>query len=165
MDNAPYGSAAVPVAWPVAPIDTGLNALCLIAGYHRIAAQPEVLAKQMALGQPAVVNDILRAARLLGMKARHVTGVSASRLVRLPTPAIARLKDGGFAIFSGTNAAGQLRLVDPATMAARELEPAGLLEATDGSFILLQRKFLGAGASASGFGFRWFLPSIWRYRR
>ncbi|SDN74346.1 type I secretion system permease/ATPase [Ensifer sp. YR511] len=146
-------------------IDSGLKALCLVAGYYRIAAQPEVIAKQLALGEKAAADDLLRAAKLAGLKARHVSAVSAARLTALPTPAIACLADGRFAIFAGSTSSGELRLVDPATMETREVDAAELLRLTGGCLILLQRKFLGAGASATVFGFRWFLPSIWRYRR
>ncbi len=166
MDNAPTGSHH-PVASEseALVVDSGLKALCLVAGYYRIAAQPEVIAKQLALGEPAGADDLLRAAKLVGLKARHVAAVSPARVSGLPTPAIACLSDGGFAIFAGATSSGELRLVDPATMEAREVDAAELLRLTGGCFILLQRKFLGAGASATVFGFRWFLPSIWRYRR
>ncbi|WP_065377053.1 type I secretion system permease/ATPase [Ensifer adhaerens] len=145
--------------------DTGMRALCLVAGYYRIAAQAEVIAKQLALGAPAAADDLLRAAKLVGLKARHVSSISLARLSALPTPAIACLADGGFAIFAGATSSGGLRLVNAATMETLEVDAAELLRLTGGNFILLQRKFLGAGASATTFGFRWFLPSIWRYRR
>ncbi len=146
-------------------IDSGLKALCLVAGYYRIAAQPEVISKQLALGELAGADDLLRAAKIVGLKARHVSAVSPTRLSALPTPAIAYQTDGGFAIFAGATSSGELRLVDPTTMETREVDAAELLRLTGGCFILLQRKFLGAGASTTVFGFRWFLPSIWRYRR
>nr|WP_026620359.1 type I secretion system permease/ATPase [Ensifer sp. WSM1721] len=145
--------------------DNGLRALCLVAGYYRIAAQAEVIAKQLAFSEPALTDDLVRAAKLIGLKARHVAAVSLARLSGLPTPAIACLADGGFAIFAGATSSGQLRLVNPATMETREIDASELLRLTGGNFILMQRKFLGAGASAATFGFRWFLPSIWRYRR
>lgn len=166
MDNTPAVSHFAATSELEPPqVDNGLRALCLVAGYYRIAAQAEVLSKQLALGEPAVADDVLRAARLVGLKARRVSGVSERRLSGLPTPAIACLADGGFAIFAGATSTGGLRLVDPETMETREVDAAELLRLTGGNVILLQRKFLGAGASATGFGFRWFLPSIWRYRR
>lgn len=165
MDNSPIADDVPrPTGAPVPPADAGLTALCLVAGFFRIAAQPEVLSNQLALGQPSGADDILRAARLVGLKARRIAGVSERRLSALPTPAIACLTDGNFAILAGATSNGQLRLVNPVTMETEELEPREVLERTAG-FILLQRKFLGAGASATAFGFRWFLPSIWRYRR
>ncbi|WP_105381362.1 type I secretion system permease/ATPase [Neorhizobium alkalisoli] len=145
--------------------DRGLTALCLVAGFYRIAAQPEVLAKELALTEPAVAGDILRASRLIGLKSRHVSRVSSGRLSGLPTPAIACLQTGGFAILAGVTSTGEFRIVDPLTMEANEVDTVGLLDQTGGSFILLQRKLLGPGASSAAFGFRWFLPSIWRYRR
>lgn len=166
MDTSPVSLQALG-APPSSEVrkDAGLTALCLVAGFYRIAAQAEVLSKQLALLQPATADDILRASRLVGLKARQVNRLSALRLSGLPTPAIACFKNGGFAILAGATSAGEYRVVDPNTMEARELGAAALLEMTDGRFVLLQRKLLGPGASAATFGFRWFLPSLWRYRR
>lgn len=83
-----------------------MRALCLVAGYYRIAAQAEVIAKQLALGAPAVSDDLLRAAKLVGLKARQVPSISLARLSALPTPAIACFADGGFAIFAGATSSG-----------------------------------------------------------
>ncbi|WP_051440874.1 ATP-binding cassette, subfamily B, bacterial HlyB/CyaB (plasmid) [Ensifer sp. WSM1721] len=165
MDNTPAVSHSAAIPELEQQTDNGLRALCLVAGYYRIAAQAEVIAKQLAFSEPALTDDLVRAAKLIGLKARHVAAVSLARLSGLPTPAIACLADGGFAIFAGATSSGQLRLVNPATMETREIDASELLRLTGGNFILMQRKFLGAGASAATFGFRWFLPSIWRYRR
>ncbi|MGO8657857.1 hypothetical protein ACC771_19955, partial [Rhizobium ruizarguesonis] len=45
------------------------------------------------------------------------------------------------------------------------VEAEELLALTSGEFILVQRRFAGPGASQQNFGFRLFLPAIWRYRR
>ena len=72
------------------PLDPGLRALCGIAAYYRIGADPVQLTRELALGaRQANEADIIRAAKLIGLKARLVEKVTAERLATLPTPAIA----------------------------------------------------------------------------
>src|SRR5271165_2001333 len=95
-------------------LDAGLRAFCGIAAYYRIGADPVQLARELALGdREADEFDLIRAARLIGMRARLVAGANAERMGRMPTPAIVRLKSGAFAVFGGRGQTGLCRLVDP----------------------------------------------------
>ncbi|TIX89172.1 type I secretion system permease/ATPase [Rhizobium sp. P44RR-XXIV] len=157
-------------ALPTAPADTlpradsGLAAIAAIAGYFRIASNPDVLARDLALSKEAGRNDLLRAAKLVGLKAKYLEIQSNARLATLPTPAIVCLTDGRFAIFGGAAPDNTWRVIDPIDFSSRNLGAHELLAETSGHFILLQRRLAGPGASQGNFGFRWFLPSIWRYR-
>ncbi|MFW8583952.1 type I secretion system permease/ATPase [Rhizobium beringeri] len=153
---------AVPEA---AIADSGLAAISAIAGYFRIASRPETLSRELALTAPAARDDLLRAAKIVGLKARTVRVDKIKRLTTLPAPALASLTDGTFAVFAGVAAEGRYRLINPIDFSARNVEPEELLALTSGEFILVQRRFAGPGASQQNFGFRWFLPAIWRYRR
>ena len=63
---------------PSQPLDGGVAALSLIAGYYRIAADPAQLRHQLALtGRLAGAEDLVRAANLLALKSRIVRGVTA----------------------------------------------------------------------------------------
>ncbi len=146
-------------------VDSGLSALCGIAAFYRIPADPQSLARELALLQPALAEDLQRAGRRIGMKTRIVRNPDAARLAGVPVPAIVELQSGGFAVLGGRNAAGAHRLVDPITRMDRELLPGDLLAAIKPYVLLVQRRAFGAGADPETFGFRWFLPSIWRYRR
>lgn len=151
---------------PSTRVDTGVRALCAIAGYYRIAADPGHIVRELALGEhDAASADLLRAARLAGMKARIVRKPSDKRLRTLPVPAIACLKDGSHAVYSGPTPAGSYRLVDPVTRVVRDVSLAELRTELADELILLQRRFRGSGIDPTTFGFRWFLPSLWRYRR
>jgi subfamily B ATP-binding cassette protein HlyB/CyaB len=144
--------------------DTGLMALSAIAGFYRIATQPEMLARELALRAHAGQSDIVRAALSIGLKSRMVSVRGAHRLKTLPVPAVACLDDGSFALLAGTSEDG-FKLINPIGFTSRIIGAAELLALTNGEFILVQRRFAGAGASRESFGFRWFLPSIWRYRK
>ena len=157
-----------PTAPPVAnppPLDAGLRALCGIAAYYRISADPAQLSRELALGdKEADEFDLIRAAHIIGMKARLVSGATARRFARLPTPAIVRLKSGALYIYGGRGASGLCRLVDPISHGASETPLDALVAEAGGQALLVARRVGGAGASPSSFGFRWFLPTIWRYR-
>jgi subfamily B ATP-binding cassette protein HlyB/CyaB len=56
-------------------------------------------------------------------------------------------------------------LVDPVTRAARELPPEELQAEIEPVLILVARHFRGVGADPRTFGFTWFAPSLWRYRK
>ncbi len=147
-------------------LDPGLRALCGIGAYYRIGADPAHLARELALGdREADEFDLIRAAQMIGMKARLISGASASRLGKVPTPAIVRLKSGAFAIYGGRTPSGLCRIVDPISHAAAEMPLDVLADETGGQALLIARRVGGAGASPSQFGLRWFLPTLWRYRR
>jgi ATP-binding cassette, subfamily B, bacterial HlyB/CyaB len=113
----------------------------------------------------AGAEDLVRAARLLELKARIIGGVTPKRLGAIPYPAILELKDGGFAVLAVAAEQGKVRLVDPLARTAKEvpLEEAEAL--SSGAAILVTRRLGGAAIDPNTFGFRWFWPSIQRYRR
>ena len=148
------------------PLDPGLRALCGIAAYYRIGADPLQLARELALGDRASDEfDLIRAAQLIGMRARLVAGANVERMGRMPTPAIVRLKSGALTVFGGRGPSGLCRLVDPITHAASELPLDELARETGGQALLVARRVGGAGVNPKTFGMRWFLPTLWRYRR
>ncbi len=152
---------------PRASVDaSGLMALCGIAAYYRIGADPAHLHKELALfARAATEPDLVGAAHLVGLKARVVENPSEKRLAGVPVPAILPLAAGGFCIFSGKTASGLWRIVDPATRVARELTFDDLRAIIEPRLLLVARRLGGTGADPRNFGFHWFLPSLWRYRR
>jgi ATP-binding cassette, subfamily B, bacterial HlyB/CyaB len=147
-------------------IDPGLAALSLIAGYYRIAADAAQLRHQLALtGRFADAEDLVRAANLLELKSRVVRRVDAKRLGAIPYPAILELKAGGFAILAAPAEKGKVRLIDPIARTSKELPLDEAEASSSGSAILITRRLGGAGIDPNTFGFRWFWPSILRYRR
>jgi subfamily B ATP-binding cassette protein HlyB/CyaB len=154
-----------PLAGNAVRLDGGLASLSLIAGYYRIAADPTQLRHQLALtGRLAGAEDLVRAANLLRMRSRAIRGVDARRIGGIPYPAIIQLKDGSFAVLAAAADRDRVRLVDPLARTAREttLEDAEAL--SSGTAILVGRRLGGAGVDPNTFGFRWFWPSIIRYR-
>ncbi len=158
-------AASAPVT-PTFQPDAGLRALCGIAAYYRIAADPTHLQRELALlGREAGVTDLMRASGVIGLKARRVARTTEKQLAATPAPAIARLREGGFAVFGGRLPDGRFRLVDPVTSIDRAVSAEEFFAAVEPQLLLVGRRLGGAGYDPKSFGFRWFLPSVWRYRR
>jgi len=156
-----------PIAAAPAPRgDSGLLSLAMVAAHYRIACDAAQMAHDLGLGERrAGVEEIVRAARRLGLKSKLRRRQEIKRLRSVPLPAIVGMKDGGFAILTHRLDDGRMRLVNPLarSQALEALESiAGLWS---GDLILVTRRLHGAGIDPVKFDFSWFLPSIWRYRR
>ena len=148
-------------------VDSGLTALCGIAAYFRIPAEANALRRDLALGsgQTAGEDEVVRAARLLGLKAAVGKLAFPAGLETLTAPSLLQDKAGGFHVFGGKLPDGRFRIIDPVTRIERP-EPAEAFAALfQPSALRVARRFRGAGIDPETFSFRWFLPFIWRYRR
>ncbi len=147
-------------------VDSGLRALAGIASYYRIAADPRQLHRELALGERAAVDgDLVRAANLIGLKARILSKVTTKRLLSVPCPAILRQNDGRYLVLVGKLPSGALHIVEPISGSHREVPIEDLWANVEPVIIMVARRFGGTGIAPDAFSFRWFLPSIWRYRK
>ena len=153
-------------ASPGEPMDSGLTALALVAGHFRIAADPLQLRRQLALtGRLAEAEDVVRGANLLQLKSRILKRVTPRRLASIPYPALIGMQGGGFALIAVGSAKGLARLIDPIAHTVREMTVQEIAALSSREVVLVTRRLGGAGADPNTFGFRWFWPSIFRYRR
>ena len=146
--------------------DFGLFAIAVVAGHYRIAADPAQLNHDLGLGGRASTSkDLARAAIRLGLKARVVPKASLARVRAAPMPCIIGMKDGTFRVVIGWNTTDdKARLGNPVTRGVEDVSPSILSELWTGELILLTRRYGGKGIDPGLFGFRWFLPPMWRYR-
>ena len=151
---------------PNLTVTRGLISLAMIAAHYRIACDPGQMAHDLGLGhRAATAEDVVRAARRVGLKSHLRSGQDAARLGSIPLPAILGLKDGRFAILTHRLADGRMRLVDPIER-GQALENVDAVAARwSGEIVLITRRAGGPGVEPPKFDFRWFLPSLWRYRR
>ena len=139
--------------------DVGLHALCGIAAYYRIVATPVQIRRELALrGQEAGPDDLVRAAQLIGLKARIISPLEKGRLAALPAPSILRMRSRAYEVYGGVMPSGEYRLVNPATRADRTLPLDRLIEEA-AEAILVSRNLAGAGIDPQTFSLKWFLPS------
>ena len=152
------------VAEPPPPrIDSGLAALVLLARYHSVAVDPEALRHQFVLGERLFdVSELLRAARLLSLKARWVSSDSAG-LSSVPKPCIAVMADGGFLIVGAVDATRVL-VQDPAVSAPAALERAEFDRRWAGRLLLITRR-AGLVDELRRFDLSWFVSAVVKYRR
>jgi len=147
-------------------VDSGLMSLATIAGHYRIAVDPFQLAHDLGLGiRTATGRDIVRAAQRIGLRARQLSDQPLKRLGAVPLPAIIRRKDGSHCVVGARAPDGQFRIADPVTRIVQQESAEAVALAWGGEVILVTRRFGGAGIDPTTFGFRWFLPSLWRYRK
>lgn len=146
-----------------APTDSGLAAIVLIARFHAIAVDPEGLRHQFGTtNRPFSTDQILRAAKLLNLKARALESDWA-RLPATPTPAIAELKDGRYLIVGAADA-DKVLVQDPAAPQPATLKRDEFEALWTGGLILLTRR-AGVAAAGGRFDLSWFIPAVLRYRR
>jgi len=177
-DNAAHTSlavigapgSAVPPSSTKAP-SGDLIALCAIARFHQIAADPANLAHQLGLtsSSAVTVSDLLRAAQHLGLKAK-LSKTTPDRLALTPLPALARIKtpDGEVKTVILAQCDGQrVLLQDPGagSNAGPTIEPLDVfITQWTGELILIASRASLAGQLAK-FDFTWFIPSLVKYRK
>lgn len=143
-------------------LDTGLVCLALLLQFHQIASDPEQLRHDLGLGgEFCSADDLLRAARRQGLKARKVK-TSFRRLERTPLPAIAPLADNSFVILAAASF-DKVLARDPRTAAPQQIARETFEADWTGELILVTSRASLAGI-ARQFDFSWFIPEIIRYR-
>jgi subfamily B ATP-binding cassette protein HlyB/CyaB len=147
-------------------VDSGVMSLATIAGHYRIAVDPFQLAHDLGLGtRPSTGRDLVRAAQRIGLKARYLPAQTMKKLGTVPLPAIIRKKDGSFCIIGARSPDGQYRVADPIRRVIQQESAEAVASIFGDEIILVTRRFGGVGMDAESFSFRWFLPSLWRYRK
>ena len=160
--------SALPPATQRAAFDSGLASFVLLLGFHGQPADAEQIRRERGRGdEPFEPDDMLRAARRLKVKARHISA-TVDALPTMPLPAIARERDGTFFILGKVDAGGPdgapTALIQRADAPAPEVwDSAMLAERFDGSLILLTTREQMAG-EARPFDISWFIPALVKYR-
>jgi ATP-binding cassette, subfamily B, bacterial HlyB/CyaB len=161
--------AGVPAgdAGPRSPTgDSGLIALAAIAAHYRIASDPAQMSHELGLGEtPASAEDLVRAARKIGLKAAISVKQTIKRVTSSPMPVILGMADGTFAVLTHRLPDGRLRLINPVTRGQSLVTVDEFLPTWSGTLVMVTRRAGGAGADPKASHFSWFLPSIWRYRK
>lgn len=142
-------------------IDKGLYYLLTIAAYYGIPANAENIIHSMAMeGKAFENNDILRAAKLLKMKARTAK-ISVDKLHRMTLPAII-ISSNGYLLLLKTDSNRFLILDEPGGK-TKVVDKIELNENWDGEIILFIPRLMQNRDIK--FGFKWFIPTILKYKR
>ena len=142
--------------------DAGLECLAVIARFYGLAADIGRLRHEFLRSDKRLdANELVRAARYSGLKARAVQS-SWQRLQQTPLPAIACRKDGHFLVLAKL-VDGKVLVHDPLE-SQPQLFPKELFETHWSGLLVLVTRRARVRTGESRFGFRWFIPSIIRYR-
>ncbi|MHA6720044.1 type I secretion system permease/ATPase [Sphingomonas sp. RS6] len=140
--------------------ESGLQALALLLGVHRVATTPEQLRHELGHSESPSGDDLVRLAkRHQGVRAKIVE-VPRGALARHPLPAIADGPEGWFVI-GGLTEHGVI--IQRAGRAAEQVDRDGLDAIWSGTLVLLTTR--ASAAPQLRFGFAWFTQQLHRYRR
>lgn len=148
-----------------API-SGFAALALAARVLGLPADAAGLAHELGCrpGQPATTNELLRAAKILGLKAKSVTA-NWIKLNPQHLPVVARHRDGGSFVIARITPEDQRVLIqDPRAGRPQLLTRQELESIWDGDLILLTRR-VKASDERARFDWHWFVPALVKHRR
>jgi subfamily B ATP-binding cassette protein HlyB/CyaB len=150
-------------------MDTGLQCLVALAGFHQLPADAAQISHQFAIpGQPLGNTEILRAAKALTFKAKLFT-FPLAKLIGSSLPAIAKTQEGDYIILARiaeedgvpTKVLVQdLREQTPKTLSVDEFN---LL--WSGEVIFLSRRLGIRESLQQKFDISWFIPSLIKYRK
>ena len=149
-----------------------MAALCTIARFHQIPADPATLVHQLGLssGDPFTADDLLHAAQHLGLKAKRSRS-TPERLALTPLPALALMRsdDASLRVVILAQCDGQRVLFQDVGSDNASSRPT--IESLDvftpqwtGELILITSRATLAGALAK-FDFSWFIPALVKYRK
>ena len=151
-----------------------LAALCAIARFHQVAADPAALAHQLGLSSNDLLAsaDLLRAAKHLGLKAKRISS-SIERLGLTPLPALAlmRTSDETLRVVILAQSDGKRVLFQDVSTSAADTTGRPVIESAEvfaarwtGELILVTSRASLAGELAK-FDFSWFIPALVKYRK
>lgn len=142
-------------------MDEAIECVVLAAAYYGIPADARQLTYQLALNdKKADSNDILRAAKLLKLKAKRVH-VKNHKLSKLPLPAILKTNDNHYMILAKVVKDSYLILY-PNEQTPRMLKEEELLSCFSKEAVLLVPRALQDREIK--FGLKWFIPTILKYK-
>lgn len=157
----------------------------MIAQYHGVAADAAQIKHAFAIGNNGMSSmDIVKAARELGFKAKAVD-IQYERLQKMSLPAIVEMKaavtphtnplpqqerepetkGGGEFLILAKVETDRMLILHPAENKPRILCRDEFLSQWVGKIILLSHRGTGFFGSDEAFGLKWFIPSIWKYRK
>ena len=162
--EAPEPDQAIETAQPTSSAtadDMGLAALVMMLRIHGIGADAEQIRHRSASATIGV-NEMLRSAKELGLKAR-VSNTTWDQLSVTPLPGIAVLRDGGFLIL-GKVGEDKVLVQNPTSPRPEALSREQFEAKWDRRVVLMARRASLAELTRR-FDITWFLGAIYKYRR
>ena len=141
------------------PSDSGLAALVLLLRFNGVGVNSEQILHRF--GGDIGVSEMLRCAKEFGLKARTCHS-KWQRLINMPLPGIAVLRDGRYLVLAKANK-DQVLLQDPFSPRPTLMSRSDFEAIWDGRLILMARR-AGLVDLSRRFDISWFLGAIHKYR-
>jgi ATP-binding cassette, subfamily B, bacterial HlyB/CyaB len=141
--------------------ESGLGALVLLLRIHGIGADAAQIRHRSGTATIGI-TEMLRCARELGLKAR-VSTTKWERLVAIPLPGIAALRDGRYLVL-GKAVEDKVLVQHPSSPKPEAMTRAEFEAIWDGRLVLMARRVTLSDLSRR-FDITWFLGAIHKYRR
>ena len=120
-------------------LDTGLICVALLARFFGLPCSPEQLEHWFGgFGRTSAVQDVITAARFLGLKAR-LSSADWDKLTNAPLPAIVELDPGRFAVLAKVGQDTVL-LQDPRQQRPQTLSKSEFLASWSGQMVLVTKR-------------------------
>lgn len=139
--------------------------LCVVAGHHRRAADPQQLARALGFDARAAWSEsqLVLAAKELGLTAKSAE-TSWERLPKLVLPVMAQLKTGEFVVVLRLESDDRLIIGDPREPRPQRLDRSSFEDLWSGRVLLIKNR-LSLDNPNRPFDLWWFAPAIWKYRK
>lgn len=144
-------------------IDTGLSCVVILSRFFELQTDPAQLHHQYGQsGKKFTEQEILLSLKRLSLKAKQITS-NWAQLSKTTLPAIAKHKDGHYFILAKADDEKVL-IQDPLEQRPLSLPREIFEDAWSGELILVTRR-AGLLGEFRKFDFKWFIPSIIKYRK
>lgn len=144
-------------------LDSGL--FCLVTAARVLGIPVEYRQLKRAFsdsGEALDLISLLRAAKEIGLKARHMR-VESEKLSKLALPAIAVLPDGMYGVILKVNQ-DKILYLDPGAQRPKMLDWPELHSFWRGELILVTKRFTIADLNRQ-FNLKWFIPAVMKYKK
>jgi ATP-binding cassette, subfamily B, bacterial HlyB/CyaB len=144
--------------------NTGVECLSVIAGLHGKHADSQQIIHAYALDSSEPdTGTLIRIAKDLKLKAKRIK-VTSDKLDKVPLPAIVKLTGEGYGLLAKKNPDNKSWLfLNPQNNKPEMLEQDRVDDLLTGEIILISPK--STRLKEEIFGYKWFVPAIWKYRK
>jgi len=143
-------------------IDTGLRCFGMLVRFLGVGVDLEQIRHAYAIGSEGMtIIDMVRAGKELGVKAKTAK-VEFERLPKLKLPAIVKLNSGKFIILAQVEKEKVL-IQNPTQNRPQTITKEEFINQWTGEIILFIHR--GLKRYNEKFGIKWFVPSIWKYKK
>ena len=142
-----------------------LEAVIGVANFYGIGVDLSNLHSELGnMVQNVGAVEIIKSLRFVGLQSKSIQVKSLERLKKIPVPAILKMNDGHFIIYTGFYDDKFMRYIDPLTRKGYNVNTEEFFKDITSDCILIRKRFNVFKDDDQFFNFNWFIPFLYRYR-